>query len=107
MNRIIFSLAIVFSMGTASLVCAEETVMADTQKTAAVEVGNKICPVSGEKVGEMGEPSKVEYKGKVYSLCCPACEKEFLKDPEKFAKIAEDEVAAAAAAETAEPVKVE
>ena len=65
----------------------------------AVEVGNKICPVSKEKVGEMGEAVKYEYNGKIYNLCCPACKKDFAGDPEKFAKIAEDEVAASAAAE--------
>ena len=59
----------------------------------AVEVGNKICPVSGNKVGEMGEPIKYEYKGKIYNLCCPMCIKDFKNDPEKYSKIADDEVA--------------
>ena len=59
---------------------------------AAVEVGNKICPVSGEKVGEMGEIIKYEYNGKIYNLCCSMCAKDFKKDPEKYSKIAEDEV---------------
>ena len=65
----------------------------------AVEVGNKICPVSKEKVGEMGEAVKYEYNGKIYNLCCPACKKDFAADPEKYSKIAEDEVAATAATE--------
>ncbi|HBO97515.1 MAG TPA: hypothetical protein DE315_00670 [Candidatus Omnitrophica bacterium] len=65
----------------------------------AVEVGNKICPVSKEKVGEMGEAVKYEYNGKIYNLCCPACKKDFAGDPEKYSKIAEDEVAATAATE--------
>jgi YHS domain-containing protein len=59
--------------------------------TGAVEVGNKICPVSGEKVGQMGEVVKVEYKGKIYNLCCAMCEKDFLKNPEKYREIAEEE----------------
>ena len=63
---------------------------------APVEVGNKICPVSKEKVGQMGEAIKYEYNGKIYNLCCPMCKKDFAKDPAKFSKIAEDEVAAAA-----------
>ncbi len=65
---------------------AEEMVAA----AAAVEVGNKICPVSGEKVGQMGEIVKQEYNGKVYNLCCGMCVKDFQKDPAKYAKIAED-----------------
>lgn len=34
----------------------------------AVAVGNKICPVSGEKVGEMGDIVKYEYNGRIYNL---------------------------------------
>lgn len=59
----------------------------------AVEVGNKICPVSRNKVGEMGESVKYEYKGKIYNLCCPMCVKDFKKNPEKYSKIADEEVA--------------
>ena len=70
----------------------------DTQAAAPVEVGNKICPVSGEKIaapgekGEMGEAVKYTYNGKIYNLCCPMCTKDFKKNPEKYSKIAEDEV---------------
>ena len=73
-------------------------VAAPAEQTAPVEVGNKICPISGEKIGEMGDVVKQEYKGKIYNLCCPMCIKDFNKDPEKYAKIADDEVSAAAAA---------
>lgn len=48
------------------------------------EAGNKICPVSGEKVGEMGEPFKIEYNGVIYNLCCKMCVADFNKDPEKY-----------------------
>lgn len=61
----------------------------------SVEVGNTICPVSGEKVGSMGDVVKYEHNGKIYSLCCPGCIATFKKEPEKYSKIAEDEVAAA------------
>jgi YHS domain-containing protein len=65
----------------------------DEENAGAVEVGNKICPVSGEKVGgDMGEIVKYEYKGKIYNLCCTMCAKDFKKDPEKYSKIAEEEV---------------
>ncbi len=59
-----------------------------------VEVGNKICPISGEEVGKMGEGAKVEYKGKIYTLCCGMCEKEFNSDPEKFVSKVEKQMAA-------------
>ena len=67
----------------------------------AVEVGNKICPVSGDKIpapgekGEMGETIKYEYNGKIYNLCCTMCVKDFKKNPEKYSKIAEEEAAKA------------
>ena len=67
------------------------------QAASAVEVGNKICPVSLEKVGQMGEEIvKIEYKGKIYNLCCSMCKKDFNKNPDKYTKIADDEVAASA-----------
>jgi len=67
------------------------------EANALVEVGNKICPVSGEKAGEMGPAILHEHNGKIYNLCCEMCVKDFQSDPEKYSKIAEDEVAAAAA----------
>ncbi|MBF0570217.1 MAG: YHS domain-containing protein, partial [Candidatus Omnitrophica bacterium] len=36
----------------------------------------------------------VEYKGKLYNLCCPGCISRFKADPEKYSKIAQDEVTA-------------
>ncbi len=75
--------------------------VADVAKTEEVaklvDVGNKLCPVSGEKIGQMGEVVKQEYNGKSYNLCCKMCSKDFSKDPEKYSKIAEDEVAKAQA----------
>lgn len=49
----------------------------------AVIVGNKTCPVSGEKIEE-GSAVTYEYKGKVYSFCCEGCVEEFKKDPERY-----------------------
>ncbi len=70
-----------------------------TLPTDTVEVGNKICPVSGNKIPAPGEkmemgdkPVKVEYKGKAYNLCCPMCIKDFKKNPEKYSAIADKEV---------------
>ncbi len=69
----------------------EPVVTMDAEKIPApiaadkMEVGNKICPISGEKIKE-GKEFKVEYKGKVYNLCCSMCEKDFMKDPEAAIK---------------------
>ena len=65
----------------------------DQKETVSVEIGNKICPVSGEKVGgAMGDPVKFEHNGKIYNLCCTMCAKDFEKDPEKYIKIVEEEM---------------
>jgi YHS domain-containing protein len=39
------------------------------------------CPVSGEKLGEMGVPLKVTAGGESFFLCCKGCKKEVDKDP--------------------------
>ena len=62
-----------------------------TEDSTVTEVGNKLCPISGEKVGEMGEVVKVEHNGKVYNLCCKMCIKDFKKDPEKYIKKIEEQ----------------
>ena len=68
-NKFIFAIAAF--LWTASPVLAVE----------AVDAGNAVCPVSGDKVSGK---HFVEYEGKRYALCCPHCEKEFKKDPAKF-----------------------
>lgn len=63
---------------------------ATAPETTPVSVGNKICPVTGEKIEELGKYT-VEYKGKVYNLCCPSCQNDFLRDPDKYiAKVNEE-----------------
>jgi YHS domain-containing protein len=43
------------------------------------------CPVSGEKLGSMGEKGASKfYKGRTVKFCCGSCVKEFDKDPAKY-----------------------
>lgn len=58
--------------------------------TQEVEVGNKICPVSGEKIEEKLKAT-YEYNGKVYNFCCASCVEEFKKDPDKYIKKVNEE----------------
>ncbi len=62
------------------------------ETSSAVGLGNKVCPVSGGKVGTMGPAVQHEYKGKIYSLCCAGCVATFKDDPEKYAKIVEEQM---------------
>ncbi|OGX11808.1 MAG: hypothetical protein A2351_07210 [Omnitrophica bacterium RIFOXYB12_FULL_50_7] len=50
-------------------------------QSGIVDVGNKLCPISGEPVSGT---SFVEYQGKRYGLCCSGCDKMFLAEPEKY-----------------------
>lgn len=47
------------------------------------------CPVSGEKLGEMGKPYVFTYEGREVKLCCKHCKKDFDKDPKKYMKLIE------------------
>ena len=44
------------------------------------------CPVSGDKLGEMGKAYVFVYKGQEVKLCCKNCRKDFDKDPAKYIK---------------------
>ncbi len=51
----------------------------------ATDAGNRICPVTGEKIDE-SQKVAYEYKGKIYNFCCSMCIPKFKKDPEKYIK---------------------
>ncbi len=63
------------------------------QIAKAHRVGNKHCPTDGEKLGAMGSPIPVLYKGELVELCCPSCPAEFAKDPAKYLLIAKADTA--------------
>jgi YHS domain-containing protein len=46
----------------------------------------KVCVVSGDKLGEMGDPFVYEYEGREIKFCCKGCVKDFKKDPAKYLK---------------------
>jgi YHS domain-containing protein len=74
MKRIFLVLVIVgFAILTSPYLCM-----------ALEDAGNKVCPVTGEKIVE-GSKAAYEYKGTSYNLCCSMCVDEFGKDPEKYA----------------------
>ncbi|MFH0907335.1 MAG: TRASH domain-containing protein [bacterium] len=55
------------------------------------------CVVSGEKLGEMGDPVIFNYEGREVRFCCKNCKKDFLKDPAKYLKKIDDASAKKAA----------
>ena len=50
----------------------------------------KTCIISGDKLGEMGDPYTFEYKDRQIKLCCKNCLKDFNKSPAKFVKKIEE-----------------
>jgi YHS domain-containing protein len=80
---------------------AEPKVVSQPSLNKAENVGNKICPVSGEKINEKMKAT-YEYKGKIYNFCCAMCIDEFKKDPEKYIKKVEEELKAKSSQATEE-----
>jgi len=50
----------------------------------------KTCVVSGDKLGEMGEPPLYKYKDREIKFCCKDCVKDFNKAPDKYIKKIEE-----------------
>ena len=60
------------------------TPMDNEVSTNAVPDLLKTCPVSGEKLGEMGKPFTFTYKDQEVKLCCKSCKKDFDKEQAKY-----------------------
>jgi YHS domain-containing protein len=71
--------------------CGNEKKDAQPQPTdrVAAPADKLICPVSGEELSE-ADAVRFVYNGKVYYTCCNGCKGKFLKDPETYAKKAEE-----------------
>ena len=76
----VFTLALLLVAG---VTYAAEQASSTEQVKGTESVGNKICPVSGDKIDEKTKAT-YEYNGKIYNFCCPMCVEEFKKDPEKY-----------------------
>jgi len=82
----IMKLRITILTGAIMLALGAITAKADDKKPAPKPDKMTTCPVSGDKLGEMGKPYIFEYKGREVKLCCPDCKKDFEKDPAKYMK---------------------
>ncbi len=83
---------------------AAADVATEVTSKEAVNIGNKICPVSGEKIDEKLKAT-YEYKGKIYNFCCEMCIDSFKGDPEKYIKKVEEELQIKSGKETKEGEK--
>jgi len=42
------------------------------------------CPVTGEKLGSMGDPVSIVHKGQEVKFCCKPCIPKFKANPDKY-----------------------
>jgi len=85
---VLVSAGLLILLNGSTVVQAEDMPEGSTVTSGAAEstnVGNRICPVSGEKINE-DTKATYEYEGKTYNFCCPMCIEEFKKDPGKYIK---------------------
>ena len=54
---------------------AEDRALATKQKT---------CPVTGELLGSMGAPIKIDVKGQPVFICCEGCKEDLLAKPDEY-----------------------
>jgi len=59
-------------------------IMAESAASSPSSYPLTTCLVSGEKLGEMGPPIMVDYKGQKIGFCCKSCIGDFNKDPAKY-----------------------
>lgn len=43
-----------------------------------------VCPVSGEMLGTMGAPLKIDVNGQMVWICCANCKDQLLAQPDKY-----------------------
>jgi YHS domain-containing protein len=87
-SRVIFICAIAISgVGIAAISgCGDSSVQTKAPSKAGIPANYPLdtCPVSGQKLGTMGDPYVIKYQGKAVALCCSKCVAEFNADPAKY-----------------------
>lgn len=64
----------------------------------------KVCPVSGEKLGAMGDPYVYKHEGREIRFCCKGCVKDFTKNPARY--LAQLDAAVIAQQKASYPLKI-
>lgn len=55
-----------------------------SKEDRALAEKQKVCPVSGEELGSMGAPIKVDVKGQQVFICCEGCKEDLLAKPDEY-----------------------
>lgn len=70
-------LTLTMGVAVANSIGAEEKAKEDTYPLTT-------CVVSGDKLGEMGDPVVYTHEGREIRFCCKSCIKDFEKNPDKY-----------------------
>jgi hypothetical protein len=81
------TLLTVVLLSLSSVARADDTNSASATNTPPKADLLTTCPVSGDKLGEMGKPYVFVYQDQEVKLCCSSCKKDFDKDPDKYIKL--------------------
>jgi len=73
-----------FAAGGLLLTGCEEKKAAAAPAAASDNYPLKVCVVSGEPLGSMGEPAAITYEGTTVKFCCSGCEEDFRKEPATY-----------------------
>jgi len=91
MKSIPFLFTISISLGIFASCCTMAPPPADdsndTESNASAKIDGyplKVCVVSGEELGGMGEPYVHNHEGVTVKFCCEPCLKKFNKEPEVY-----------------------
>ncbi len=91
MKSIPFLFTISISLGIFASCCTKAPAPADdsndTESNASAKIDGyplKVCIVSGEELGGMGEPYVHNHEGVTVKFCCKPCLKKFNKEPEVY-----------------------
>src|SRR5512141_3342861 len=91
MKKIFVALCLAATALTASTALAAEgqaSVQNKNQKLKPYTL--KTCVVTGDKLGEMGDPYVYKYQDREIKFCCKGCLKDFNKEPAKYVKKIEE-----------------
>ena len=61
-----------------------ETLASFSEEDKASAMKQHFCPVSGEMLGVMGKPEKIDVEGQTVWICCDGCKDKLLAAPEKY-----------------------
>lgn len=97
-GAVVLAALLVFAVGCGDKMKSEghsdgpkmEGMTGSVDSAEAEKIAQKTCPVGKNKI----DPEVfVEHAGRKIYFCCPGCDKAFQKDPAKYVKLVDEEIA--------------